>query len=93
MARSNNNDIGTVAPHNIIRVSTYPIVEAEQTSTSYFTRIHKEYVERKPKDLGERTLQCFETRIKLMLKEFVKFLACYKNLLKIKKSGTTADEQ
>lgn len=75
-----------------IYVSTDAIVGAEQKGNLYNAQIHEAYKERKPKNAVLRSLASVETRLKLVLKEFVRFSACFKNVCDMNKSGVSQDD-
>lgn len=59
---------------------------------TYYNRIWAAYAERKPDDCVTRPLTSVQTRLKMMWKKTVRCVACFKNIVGMRKSGKTEHE-
>ena len=75
-----------------IYVSTDAIVGSDQVEGTYYTRIWEVYKTKKPGDIAERPMTSVQTRLKAILKESVRFSACFKTVKNMNKSGHTEDD-
>lgn len=76
-----------------IRVSTDPIIGTDQKGATFYKRIYDSYVPRKPLSAVVRPFTSVETRVKQLLKECVRFSACFKSVKDMKRSGYTEDDE
>lgn len=70
-----------------VRVSEDPVVGSEQKSTTFYDKIWNEYKAMKPADLAVRPVASVTSRIKLIIKQCVRFSACHSTVLASKPTG------
>lgn len=75
-----------------INVSLDPVIGTDQKEAKYYERIWHVYKEKKPEDAITRPLTSVQTRVKTMVKECVRFAACYRSIVAMRKSGFTEDD-
>lgn len=75
-----------------IHVSMDPITGTDQKEATYYSRIWEAYKTKKPSDAVSRPLTSVTTRCKTILKESVRFAACFKSIESMRKSGHSDDD-
>ena len=76
-----------------LSVTTDPIVGAEQQAKTYYKRIYKGYLERKPVDACVRPFSSVKTRVKTILTNVSRFSGCYASVKAMKKSVVSEEDE
>ena len=75
-----------------VNVSMDPITGSDQKEGTYYSRIYDVYKQKKPEDCVTRPMTSVTTRVKTMTKEVVRFAACYKSVVSMRKRGYNEDD-
>ena len=76
-----------------MNVSMDPITGSDQKEGTYYTRIWEAYKLKKPDDCVTRPMSSVQTWVKTMLKETVRFAACFKSVMEMRKSGHSDEDK
>lgn len=76
-----------------IHISTDPITGSDQKEGTYYTRIWESYKTKKPTDTVTRPMTSVQTRVKTILKDRVRFAACYKSIKNLHRSGHSEEDE
>lgn len=75
-----------------MNVSLDPITGTDQKEGTYYARIWEVYQMKKPRDCVTRPMTSVQTRIKTIVKETVRFAACFRSIETMRKSGHSDED-
>lgn len=75
-----------------VHVSENPVIGSEQTGNTFYEKIRAHYMQMKPEAIPARPLASITTRVKLIVKNCVRFSACHSAVVRSRPTGVSDDD-